>query len=255
MALAITAPIFWFTMSRPMSDVPGLMLALSAQALLVGAWIDQRRRPGQGDRLLFAGAALAALAIGARSQALWLVAPILTLAVIARRESGAATARLTALGVFGGVCLAWVVPLLAASGGIDGYLATLSDQAAEDFAGVEMVWTTPSPRVVVMALRYMMLDVWGRLPVGVLVMLAAATGAVALLRRAGTALLIAGVLWVPYFVFHLLFQETATSRYDLPLVPAWTWLACKGCRCGLAWCCPRRWPRTSPRACGSRRLP
>ncbi len=230
--LALTAPIFWFTMSRPMSDVPGLLLALSAQALLAGAWVEQRARVGQGDRLLLAGAALSALAIGARSQALWLVAPIFTLAVVARRGQGSVGARLKALAVFGVVCVAWGVPLLAASGGIAGYLATLSDQAGEDFAGVEMVWTTPSARVVVLALRYALLDVWGPLPVGVLVVLAAITGVMALLRRAGTALLIAGVLWVPYFVFHLLFQETATSRYDLPLVPAWTWLAVQGLQVG-----------------------
>ncbi len=136
--LALTAPIFWFTMSRPMSDVPGLLLALSAQALLAGAWVEQRARVGQGDRLLLAGAALSALAIGARSQALWLVAPIFTLAVVARRGQGSVGARLKALAVFGVVCVAWGVPLLAASGGIAGYLATLSDQAGEDFAGVEM---------------------------------------------------------------------------------------------------------------------
>src|SRR6185503_10889763 len=63
---------------------------------------------------------------------------------------------------------------------------------------------------------------------GILMVLAAATGVVALLMRARAALLIAGVLWLPYFVFHLLFQETATSRYDLPLVPPMAWLATQG---------------------------
>ena len=234
--LAVTAPLFWFTASRPMSDVPGLLLALSSQALLVGAWVERRAHaavgPGDraraGDTLLYAGALMAAVAIGARAQALWLVAPMLTLALVARRGAGATRARLTAVAAFGAACLAWAVPLVVASGGIDGYLSTLADQAGEDFAGVEMVWTTPSARVIAFALRYVLLDVWGPLPVGILVVVAAATGVVALLLRARTALLIAGVLWLPYFVFHLLFQETGTSRYDLPLVPPMAWLATQG---------------------------
>lgn len=232
--LAITAPLFWFTAARPMSDVPGLMLALAAQALLVAAWAAQRadaiasRGRGRGDALLCYGALLSAVAVGTRSQGLWLVGPIFTLALVARRGSGATRARLMPLFIFGVTCLAWVVPLLAASGGIDGYLATLADQAGEDFSGVEMVWTTPSARVVAYALRYVMLDVWGPWPVGVLMCLAAGTGVVALAMGATRALLVAGVLWLPYLVFHLLFQETATSRYDLPLVPPLAWLATQG---------------------------
>ncbi len=233
--LAVTAPLLWFAASRPMSDVPGLLLALSSQALLVGAWVEQRAatttpdpRGRVGDTLLYFGALMAGVAIGARSQALWLVAPMLTLALVARRGAGATRARLVSLTVFGVACLAWVVPLLAAAGGIDGYLSTLAEQAGEDFAGVEMVWTAPGARVLAFALRYVLLDVWGPLPVGILILVAAATGLVALLMRAGTALLIAGVLWLPYFVFHVLFQETATSRYDLPLVPPMAWLATQG---------------------------
>ena len=196
--LAVTAPLFWFTAARPMSDVPGLFLALAAQALLVGAWIQQRADATTPERisdtLLACGAMMAAVAIGARSQALWLVAPILTLALIARRGAGATRARLTALAVFGATCLAWLVPLLLASGGIEAYLDTLAAQAGEDFAGVEMVWTTPSARMIALALRYVLLDVWGPLPAGILMVLAAATGMVALLMRARAALLIAGVL-------------------------------------------------------------
>jgi Protein of unknown function (DUF2723) len=230
--LAVTAPLFWFTAARPLSDVPGLLLALSAQALVVGVWVQHRTHapiPVRiGDTMLSCGAMMSAVAIGARSQALWLVAPILALALVARRGAGATRVRLTAIAAFGVTCLAWLVPMLSASGGVDQYLATLAEQAGEDFVGVEMVWTTPSARVVVLALRYVLLDVWGPLPVGVLMAIASAAGLVALLMRARTALLIVGVLWLPYFVFHLLFQETATSRYDLPLVPPMAWLATQG---------------------------
>ncbi len=34
--------------------------------------------------------------------------------------------------------------------------------------------------------------------------------------------------FVPYAIFHLLFQETVTTRYALPLVPAVAYLAVRG---------------------------
>ena len=227
--VAVTSPLMWFAMARPMSDVPGLALALLAQALLVGAWLAFRERAfAVGDRRLAFGAIAAALAVGARSQGLWLVAPILMLALVGRRGEGARRARLVALAAAGLACLAWLVPLIVVSGGLDGYLATLADQAGEDFAGVEMLWTTRSVRVAAFALRYTLVDVWGPVPVAVLMLMAAATGAAAVLLKSIPALLIAAVLWAPYFVFHVLFQETVTTRYGLPIVPLLAWLAVVG---------------------------
>lgn len=227
--VAVTSPLLWFAMARPMSDVPGLALALAAQALLVGAWLAFRERAfAVGDRRLVFGAIAAALAVGARSQGLWLVAPILMLALVGRRGEGAGRAQLTALAAAALACLAWLVPLIVVSGGPDGYLATLADQAGEDFAGVEMLWTTRSARVAAFALRYTLVDVWGPAPVAVLVLLASASGVVAIILRSVPALLVAAVLWVPYLVFHLLFQETVTTRYGLPVVPPLAWLAAVG---------------------------
>jgi hypothetical protein len=227
--LAIAAPLTWFAMSRPMSDIPGLAFAVGAQALLVGAWMAFRARNlPAGDRRLLWGAVLAALAVGARSQGVWLVAPILGLAFVTRRGAGAARAQLTAFAAAVATVTAWAVPLVVASGGIDGYLATLVDQAGEDFAGVEMLWTTRSARVAIFALRYTLLDVWGPLPVGILALLAALCGLGALVLRSVPTALVASVLWLPYFVFHLLFQETVTARYGLPVVPPLAWLAAIG---------------------------
>lgn len=227
--LVVTTPVMWFAMARPMSDVPGLALALLAQALLVGAWLAFRERAfAVGDRRLALGAIAAALAVGARSQGLWLVAPILVLALVGRRGEGAPRAQLAALAGAALACLAWLVPLVVVSGGLDGYLATLADQAGEDFAGVEMLWTTRSGRVAVLALRYSMVDVWGPVPIAVLLLVAAAAGTAAVMLRSIPALLVAAVLWVPYFVFHVLFQETATTRYGLPLIPPLAWLAVVG---------------------------
>jgi hypothetical protein len=178
-----------------------------------------------GDRRLIWGAVVAALAVGARSQTVWLVGPILMLAFVSRRGAGASRAQLTAFAAAVVSVTAWAVPLVTASGGIQGYLATLADQAGEDFAGVEMLWTTRSARVAALALRYTLLDVWGPMPVGILVLLAAGCGLAALVRRSVPAALVAAVLWAPYVVFHLLFQETVTARYGLPVVPMLAWLA------------------------------
>jgi hypothetical protein len=227
--VVVTTPLMWFAMARPMSDVPGLALALGAQALLVGAWLAFRERAfAVGDRRLVFGAIAAALAVGARSQGLWLVAPILMLALVGRRGDGAWRSQLIAVAAAALACLAWLVPLVVVSGGLDGYLATLADQAGEDFAGVEMLWTTRSVRVAAFALRHTLVDVWGPAPVAVLVLLAAASGMVAVMRRSVPALLVAAVLWVPYLVFHLLFQETVTTRYGLPVIPPLAWLAAVG---------------------------
>ena len=91
-ATAITAscPLFWYLGARPMSDLPGLALALASQACVMSAWWIQRPAP-DGDRrlpaaalaasgrLIVIGAFQAALSIGLRSQTVWFTAPLLVL--------------------------------------------------------------------------------------------------------------------------------------------------------------------------------
>ena len=45
-----------------------------------------------------------------------------------------------------------------------------------------------------------------------------------MLRRERRALLVLLVAFGPYTLFHLLFQETLTVRYALPIVPLVCWL-------------------------------
>ena len=67
-AVAATAPLYWFTAARPLSDAAGFGAALAVQALTISA----RSLPA------FALAAFGAgLAIGIRSQVLWLTVPLL----------------------------------------------------------------------------------------------------------------------------------------------------------------------------------
>ena len=66
--VAMTAPLYWFTAARPLSDVAGLAAALAVQALTLGA---------STGRALAVAAFCAGLAAGLRSQVVWLTVPLL----------------------------------------------------------------------------------------------------------------------------------------------------------------------------------
>ena len=211
--LLAAAPLFWMSGLRPMSDVPGLAAALTAQALTMAAW---RHR-----LFLIPAALVAGLAIGIRIQTIWLTAPLLTFVMFRHRVAGV---RLTlGAGVIGS--LVWAIPLVMVSGGFDAYLRALGSQAGEDFAWVDMLWANPAPRRVAFALYETLVMPWGSLPLAAIVGVAAAIGAVVALARARLPLALICVAFLPYAAFHLLFQETVHVRYALPVVPAIAWLA------------------------------
>jgi hypothetical protein len=225
--LLAVAPLFWISGSRPMSDLPGLAMALGAQALLVTAW---RRR-----EYLVPGAFIAGRAIGLRVQAVWLTVPLLVVVALGHRREGVESGRspvswlLTRpLPAFGIGVLAWFVPLLIAAGGLDQYLRALGSQAGEDFAWVDMLWANPTPRRLAFALYETIVVPWGSVPLAVVVLVAAAAGTVIAATRARGALALLGVAFGPYALFHLLFQETPHVRYALPLLPPVAWLAACG---------------------------
>lgn len=185
---------------------------------------DPASPPGHEPRfpsaaaLLVLGAALAGVAAGARAQTVALTVPLLAAALLwpglplRMRDRGAAV-----LAAAGGA-LAWAAPLLAASGGLGGYLEALGSQAGEDFSGVVMLWTTRSGRVALDAALYTFVWPWGSPWLGALVVAGSALGLARLVWRRPLAAALVLVAFAPYAVFHLLFQETATMRYALPLV-------------------------------------
>jgi hypothetical protein len=224
-ALAVlAAPLFWVTAARPLSDVPGLALALAVQALTLRAY---------SARGAVWAALCAGLAVGVRSQIVWLTLPLLAVPLVRlrkveRRRTGATMAAAYSAGV-----AVWAIPLLALTGGVPGYLRVLASQGAEDFSGVVMLWTSPTPRVLARALYQSLIAPWAQLPLGVAVVVLASVGlAAAVWRRASWVLLLV-VAFGPYVVFHLLFQETATTRYALPLVVPLIFLSLYGVR--LIW--------------------
>ena len=216
-ALLAASPLFWLSGLRPMSDLPGLAMALVAQALLLQGCTNRSR--------FIHGAVASGLAVGIRVQTAWLTAPLFLLAMARQRTAGAGwlLTRPVAALVAGGV--SWAAPMVLDSGGLSGYLAALGTQAGEDFAWVNMLWLDPTPRRLAVTLYETFALPWGSDALAAVVTALAAGGAcVALFRdRSAAGLLL--IAFGPYTAFHLLFQETLTVRYALPTLVPVAWLA------------------------------
>jgi hypothetical protein len=229
-ALLAAAPDFWITGLRPMSDMPGLALTIAAQAIML--------RPAASEgRGLFgavtAGAFLAGIAAGVRVQSAVLTLPVLAFVLYEHSRSGSDGHRtLKALAAFTAGCLAWGIPLVIASGGIDAYLAALNTQAAEDFSWVDMLWSNPTPRHIAIGLYEALVLPWGAIPLALTIGVAAAIGTLVMLLRQSRVLLLLSIAFLPYAVFHLLFQQLDTVRYAVPIVVPVAWLAARGVALG-----------------------
>jgi Protein of unknown function (DUF2723) len=214
--LLAAAPDFWMTGLRPMSDMPGLALAVAAQALLLVG-----RGPFESASAITAGALLAGIATGIRVQSAVLTLPLLAFVVLEQRQI------VKPLLSFAIGCLAWGIPLLIASGGLNAYLAALNTQAVQDFSWVDMLWSNPTPRHVAIGLYQALVLPWASIPLAAAIGVATAIGVLVSLLREPRALLALVVAFAPYFVFHLLFQQLDTTRYALPIVVPVVWLAAR----------------------------
>jgi hypothetical protein len=236
--IALTCPLYWFTASRPLSDMVGLAAALGVQAMLATAfvrqqgWRDRSVTPDElasTGRLIVLGAFLAGVIIGLRSQTLWLTMPVLVLVIADRAGRGAAGAIVGSLITFGAGVLAWLVPLTIATGGPAKYLAALTSQAGEDIEGVDMLLTSTQPvRRLAFNLHETFVLPWAAWPLAAVVLALAVLGALAMLRSSRRSLVLLAGLAAPYALFHLIYQENVTTRYALPLVPAVAFLCARG---------------------------
>ena len=218
-AVAMTAPLYWFTAVRPLSDSSGLAAALALQALTLGAG---------SARGLAAAAFGAGLAAGLRSQVVWLTLPLIALRAV--QELGNPKSLVPVAGAFlTGVAL-WFVPLVALTGGPSAYGHALFDQGVEDLGNIQMLWTMHTARDVRDALYYAFVGPWAAWPLAAVALTAASAGLVRMVSHQRRALVALAVAFGPYLVFDLLFQETFTSRYALPLVVPAAYLAVNGLR-------------------------
>ena len=204
--LVAACPLYWFTALRPLSDMLGFAAVMWTLALAAGE---------PSARALFASALLAGLAVGIRSQTAVLTVPFLAYVTL-RRRSPAVFAGAAAAFAAGG--LAWGIPLLVASGGLTSYLHALTFQAGADFEGVVMLWTHHTKGDILNAFLDTFVWPWDWRG-GLVVVVLAVIGTARVALRSARAAITVGVAFVPYALFHLLFQETVTTRYALPLVP------------------------------------
>jgi len=232
--VTLTAPLFWISAARPMSDSVGLALAVTTQALLATAFVRQAldlrgahdaAAAARSGRLILVGALVAALSVGIRSQALWLTAPLLVFVLVSRAGRGAAGAILGGAIWFARI-LIWLVPLVVATGGPGAYIAAFSTQAGQDWQWIDLLVTRPSLRALAQGLLQTFITHWAGL--GPVMVAAACAGALAVLRPGRRAWLLLAVAYIPYGLFHLLFQELVTTRYALPLVVPVAYLAVRG---------------------------
>lgn len=221
--LLACAPLFWFSALRPLSDMVGLAAAFAALVPIAGAITTESG--SRAARLLMLGAFVAGVAIGVRSQTFLLTLPLLAVTLARPRSGIPPRPRLLALAAFAAGILLWALPLIAVSGGPGAYLKALGSQGAEDFSGVVMVWTHRNARVAVYALLHTFVLPWRSIVLAAIVLALAAMGSLVLLWRSPRAFVLLAAAFGPYAVFHLLFQETATVRYALPLLPPVAYLA------------------------------
>ena len=235
MAVAVCSPLMWFTALRPLSDMTGLALATATQWCLLTALGWPRRSFEDGDEApsvtgrstgwLVAGGALCGLTAGLRAQTVMLTAPLFLAVLLWPRTGLSFRGRLLALAALLVGVVAWVIPLLAANGGLEGYLTALGSQAGEDFSGVVMLWTTRQAKIAALALLNTFVWPWEQYRFGVAMLVLGAVGAARLLWHDWRALVLCALAFVPYAIFHLLFHETATMRYAMPLVVPVAFLA------------------------------
>ena len=232
--VVVASPLYWFTALRPLSDMPGLGMALAAQACLAWAFV-RRRSPDHADpaaiaqsgRLIVAGALIAGLAVGMRTQTVWLTLPLLAAVLLDRAGRGGAGALLGSAMTFSIGALAWALPLIVASGGIRQYRAAFAGQAAEQFTGLDIFLSNPTPRRMALGIIASLVGPWSAPVLGWIVVAIAIAGLVMLAWRAPQSAILLLVAYVPYSIFHLIVQETI-SRYALPIVPAVGYLAVRG---------------------------
>jgi hypothetical protein len=204
--IVAACPVFWFAALRPLSDMLGFAAVIWTLALAAGT---------PSTRSLIGAGLLAGFAIGIRSQTAVLTLPFLAWQTWSRRSPAAAVG---AVAAFAAGAIAWGIPLLVASGGLSSYLHALTFQAGADFEGVVMLWTHHSRRDILTAVLNTFVWPWDwRTGIGVSVL--ALIGLARIAWRAPQALLTLAIVFAPYAVFHLLFQETVTTRYAVPLVP------------------------------------
>lgn len=206
------SPVVWLNSARALSDVPAAALCIWI-AYLLGSLIAPPRVRAPATRYVFA-AAVAALTIGVRPQAAVMLVPMLVF--VAWRLRLSVRIVLLALGASIIVCVAWLAPMIALSGGWRAFWSVMAEQrhwymrydtlfgTATAEPWIDRVWFWSHP--------------WGLMATSLPILLAAVAGVIRLsLRRSGAGAFL--LVWLlPFALFLVLAHSPATPRYALPVL-------------------------------------
>ena len=212
--LTLFNPIVWFNSVRPMSDLTGFFLVMVAQCLLVTALLGDGPMWSRRRTWWLVGTVLAGISIGARSQALWLVGPVLLYGTWRLRSLRAAV--VTCL-CFAAAIALWLLPLLVLSGGLERYVNGLVALIRNSLPVEPLVNGFTTERATVAAAD-VLLTPW-RGDFGEVVLVLAGVGIVILARSDRRLLGVLALLFLPYTLYHYLLQATVSIRYAIPIIP------------------------------------
>jgi 4-amino-4-deoxy-L-arabinose transferase-like glycosyltransferase len=189
-------------------------IALAMVSLLL--WAGACLLDGGGARAAIATGVAASAAIGCRPQLLVPVLPALAVLLVLRRRVSLA---LVAAGAFALLTLAWLLPLVQATGGWSAFLVYETQQMAQ--VAARDAGSTRHHRSVFSIAAHFLLDPWGWRPLGMLVLLLAIAGAVLLHRERRRATLPLLVLAGLHLAFAIRVMDPGDgARYALPALPA-----------------------------------
>jgi hypothetical protein len=228
--LTLASPLFWTLAIRPLSDLVGLGVALLAQALLLTSLREERSQVGSSTRstcAAVAAALLAGLGVGFRSQTVWLTVPLLALCGARcwrqdRVRAGAMAAAFS-LGV-----LVWALPLLIATRGLERYLDAFASQAAEQWHDEGILAASLRPAHLARVLATTLVSPFANVFVGLVAVGFGLLGLAVKMWRGRDGVKWIAVMYGPYLLFHVMFQDPNDARYALPITPALAYLIVRG---------------------------
>jgi hypothetical protein len=210
-ALFYAMPAMLVHVTLALADAGALAL------LALSLWLGTRRSP------LWFGIACAAT-VGWRPQFAIAVVPLLFVTVALMRTW---RERLVAVGSFGVACLAWLVPLMAYTGGVMGFWKWLSGQAAY-FAEHDADISRSGRTIAQIGMRFVA-HPWGPKWLAAPVLLLAALGAVSAARRRLWNVLPVVAMTAVYLAFAMWMMDPADgARYAMPAHPGIALLAILG---------------------------
>jgi 4-amino-4-deoxy-L-arabinose transferase-like glycosyltransferase len=204
-------PVVWLHSGAALSDVPGTAIALWVAWLL---WrVVKRRNPATGRGTYVLAAAIAAIGIGVRPQLAVVFVPLLAWSGVSARV-GLRTIVASA-GVAAGLCAAWLVPMVWASGGWSEFISHFAAQSEwymrydTTMGEVNSAWRD--------RVNYW-LHLWGAASTCWPMVALLVVGFIRLIRGDRRTAAFLMVWLVPYALFVFFAHSPATPRYALPAI-------------------------------------